>query len=1431
MKQNCQSGKKSNKLLLFAVFFIVLIIAFSAFLIKTDPVSDATSTVGILDEIWDETANQFNQKATLALYEKLGGSNVTGTTFKDKFDSLMDWANTAPRTSFDFRSNNGDSNVTVKLGGKEWVATYLTVGSSGDLSLTLMLANIADNKSEVNKFSRDSVCKYPSDSYGSSFVRASLISGNPANLGSTDDSAPVASYAASYNTSSLTALTSATATALGNEFAKFTAGALSNYILTPEDVGYQEKEGILVTSPYDNFPCSTSNDAYGAVSDANFSDGNSTFNYYTNTTVNTNTYTRWKGDKIWLPSITEVGTTDNTGGIWKTDSELRNITGANYYWLRSSGYSSYNGCYVIWKGTGSSARDHFQAVTTADYIRPAIHLNLSATAAASSSGIKKPTKDSRTFTYDGTERTYTPVGIDSSLMTVTGNKQTNVKILDGSTSHEADPDGYEVSVSLKGGYNWYGGSTDPVTFDFVIEKGDLDINIKYDGQGADRYVNAGLPKAEDITFTGAHSAIDGAFSWDPVTQSPSVSKTQYTWKFTPDDLDNWNVKNGSETINFKEAAVKDIAVELNTGPLVGNLYDRFDTETYANFESYVKAHLRVYKVYEDGSKLEISASDYTVTTKQSQIMVTAGAVKEQKNIQVTVPKSTGGNYAKTLTTDVYESTIEGAMIQQKSTLVHEFVYPMTVAEIKENYVMSLAWNFAKSSYLEVDPQYVTVAVKASASNPSAVVKAGTIDLTFTFNDNGRTKSEDLIDDCTLAKGTYDISGVTLASKSEQYDGSMLTLAVSGDVKDGKTGNVVTSLTASYVYKKGGAQVSTDGVTEVGTYDVIASFVNGDTDNYENISDTLTATLTVTNLGWDMSGVTFDDDTITYDGNFHELEIGGTLPDNSINVTYKYEKDGVEVSAPNGVKDAGVYTVTASFSNPDPTNYADIQDKTATLTINKANVDMSGVSFNDRTVTANGSEFTLEISGNLPHPSIVVTYTVAGSGSTSFKDAGTYEFTASFSNPDPNNYNNIDDMTATLTIETDPNAVVDPPPAANNGPSFLDKIKELIDSGFPLWQIATMAVAGLLTVIFLIKSIQYGNRRKKIVGNAKKNATKVAGLLPVFSSEVVLAGLSNQIWSIMAFAFVGLALIMFIVALVTRKAWKKAEAAHQEGETSQLSQIMQALQQGNQLMPYGAAQGVDSASIIEEMRREMEAQRREDEARRREMEERHREEMARRDEEQAKRDEAMKLMLARMMGRAPEDDGDMPYYGTVDDTDLLVQKVIAGLLPAVQQMIPETTAYLTAPAYEQSASDIEAIADRVAEKLGANIPAQQSDNSDEIRALTDEMKDLKKQLAKEKNVDNSVNVDEIVNRVTERIPTVQNPVNVDEIVQKVSAKITPVAQGNVNLDDLAQKVSEKITPVATNTTVVQDVSDEKMQSVYEEMAQMRKRMEDMSFMSV
>lgn len=80
-----------------------------------------------------------------------------------------------------------------------------------------------------------------------------------------------------------------------------------------------------------------------------------------------------------------------------------------------------------------------------------------------------------------------------------------------------------------------------------------------------------------------------------------------------------------------------------------------------------------------------------------------------------------------------------------------------------------------------------------------------------------------------------------------------------------------------------------------------------------------------------------------------------------------------------------------------------------FTIEKAAYDMSGVSFTDASYTYDGSEKTLTVTGTLPD-GVTVEYTA-----NTLTDAGSVEVTASFTG-DTTNYNEIDPMTATLTIE-------------------------------------------------------------------------------------------------------------------------------------------------------------------------------------------------------------------------------------------------------------------------------------------------------------------------------------------------------------------------------------------------------------------------------
>ena len=90
----------------------------------------------------------------------------------------------------------------------------------------------------------------------------------------------------------------------------------------------------------------------------------------------------------------------------------------------------------------------------------------------------------------------------------------------------------------------------------------------------------------------------------------------------------------------------------------------------------------------------------------------------------------------------------------------------------------------------------------------------------------------------------------------------------------------------------------------------------------NFTGTAEVTFEVTEADYDMNGVTFEDDVVTYDGQAHALAIGGELP---AGVTVEYDVGGET--------EAGEYRVTAKFTGD--SNHKAIGDRTATLTINKA----------------------------------------------------------------------------------------------------------------------------------------------------------------------------------------------------------------------------------------------------------------------------------------------------------------------------------------------------------------------------------------------------------------------------------------------------------------------------------------------------------------
>ena len=223
-----------------------------------------------------------------------------------------------------------------------------------------------------------------------------------------------------------------------------------------------------------------------------------------------------------------------------------------------------------------------------------------------------------------------------------------------------------------------------------------------------------------------------------------------------------------------------------------------------------------------------------------------------------------------------------------------------------------------------------------------------------------------------AKKVYDMSGVVFENVTVTYDGEEHSIVAM---------NLPSGVSATY---EGNGQIN------AGTYTVTAHFT-GDSKNYQSIPDR-TAMLTIEKAIYDMSGIVFTDETVTYDGQAHSI----TATNLPIGVTVTYEG--------NGQTTVGEYEITAKFTG-DAINYEPIPDKKVKLTI--VPLTLSGISFESKIFIYDGTPKSLYISGDLPND---ITVSYEGNGQIA---AGEYTITAKFTAPE--HYGTLPNLTATLTI--------------------------------------------------------------------------------------------------------------------------------------------------------------------------------------------------------------------------------------------------------------------------------------------------------------------------------------------------------------------------------------------------------------------------------
>ncbi len=249
------------------------------------------------------------------------------------------------------------------------------------------------------------------------------------------------------------------------------------------------------------------------------------------------------------------------------------------------------------------------------------------------------------------------------------------------------------------------------------------------------------------------------------------------------------------------------------------------------------------------------------------------------------------------------------------------------------FTLSVDWSGAALDGVAIGgkPDGVEVVYFYDGAAANGVSNAGNHTVTAKFNVNGNYNAiADITVNLIIEKAELSLDGISLPDGTAAFDGNTHKLFISGTLPD--------KLKVVYSYEKDGLVYGANGVSGVGVYTVKATFAFADAadgDNYKLVKDGsevsyLTATLEITKQSAEVSDVEFNDKTVVYDGNIHKLQVSGAA-EGITSVTYEYKKGGVAISA-DGVKNAGVYTVTATFETDD--NYAPVAPMTATLVISK-----------------------------------------------------------------------------------------------------------------------------------------------------------------------------------------------------------------------------------------------------------------------------------------------------------------------------------------------------------------------------------------------------------------------------------------------------------------------------------------------------------------
>ena len=349
--------------------------------------SVSSSNAVTVGNIWDSATQSFDltNMRTLLSYISSDGTIEGVNTNNQNAENIRGYV---------YGGKTNGQAVVVTLGNYQWQVVYLTKDNYGNRIATLLMANndgTATYGNSSSNYGPDSFTSgFPTSMYGTSHIRAVTLNNGGQYINITS------------NSSTPTTTVSAGSPSTTHKYALYTAPSLglTQYLVQPNNVWYQTEPQLLGgDNPMDY---TLNNESLATnITTGWFQDDASAYSYQTK-----GYYTQWGADYLWIPSISETGTSDSDSGIWGLSKTERSAS--TNWWSRSGYCSNSNSAYPLSSSGGSSIGAYY--VRSSYGVRAALHLNLDTAALSAVNGAVTTTLDdnvSVTPTYstneDGTE--------------------------------------------------------------------------------------------------------------------------------------------------------------------------------------------------------------------------------------------------------------------------------------------------------------------------------------------------------------------------------------------------------------------------------------------------------------------------------------------------------------------------------------------------------------------------------------------------------------------------------------------------------------------------------------------------------------------------------------------------------------------------------------------------------------------------------------------------------------------------------------------------------------------------------------------------------------------------------------------------------------------------------------------------------------------